>query len=349
MANIRDVAQRAGVSVGSVSAALNQSASVSKEMRRKVLAAVEELGYTPDGVARSLKLGKTHTIGLVISDIANPHFTAMVSAIEVACDAAGYTLTLCNSAENSDKEMRHLEVMRSQRVDGLILDLSGSGPDYAARLRRTIAVPAVMIDRTVEGLLFDSVLIDNVAAGRMVTEYLLRSGHRRIAVVAGRAGVSTSTDRIAGYREALEDNGIAFDPNLVVAGDFQTEPAAAAARILLNRRPRPTAFFSINNLMTIGVMKELRDQGFRCPEDISIVGVDDFEWSNAFAPRLTTAAQPIADIGARAVQCLLERLTDQYEGAPRRTILTPRLIVRDSVRDLTPRPQHRPVTLTPSD
>lgn len=336
MATIRDVAIRAGVSVGSVSAALNRTAPVSEEMRRRVMAAVEELGYTPDGVARSLKLGRTRTIGLVVSDIANPHFTAMISAIEVACDAAGYTLTLCNSAENSDKEFRHLGVMRSQRVDGLILDLSGSGADYAAKVRRAIAVPAIMIDRTVDGLDLDSVLIDNHSAGRVVTEYLLRSGHRRIGVVAGRAGVSTSMQRVAGYREALQDAGIAFDPELVVAGDFQIAPAVEAARALLNRRPRPTAILSINNLMTIGVSKALHDQGFRCPHDISIAGIDDFEWSNAFAPRLTTVAQPIAEIGARAVECLLQRLDDGFEGASRQIVLTPKLIVRDSVRMIGP-------------
>ena len=334
MATIRDVADRAGVSVGSVSAVINKTAPVSDDMRTKVLKAVEELGYTPDGVARSLKLGKTGIVGLLISDIANPHFTALVSAIETALDDAGYTLTLTNSAESTEKEFRHLDVLRRQRVDGLILDLSGTSADYAARLRQAIAVPAVMIDRMVDGLPYDSVLLDNIAAGRLVTEYLLRSGHKRIAVVTGRDGVSTTTDRLHGYRMALEDAGVDYDPQLILPGNFKIDDAANATRTLLNMRPRPTAIFSMNNLMTIGVMIAMRDYGFKCPQDISIAGVDDFEWSNAFSPRLTTAAQPIADIASKAVERLLSRISGDDTGPARQDILPPRLLVRESVRTL---------------
>jgi LacI family transcriptional regulator len=333
MATLRDVARRAGVSIGSASAVVNATAPVSPEMRAKVMRSVEELGYTPDGVARSLRLGRTRTVGLVLPDITNPHFAAMASAIEVACDAAGYTLMFCNTADDSEKELRLLRLMRTQRVDGIILVPSGAAQDTVL-LRQALTAPTVIVDRTVDGLDFDAVLLDNRAAGRMVVEYLIRSGHRRIGIVAGRAGVSLSSERLAGYRETLAENGIPYDPSLVVGGEFQPEPAFRAAVALLHRRPRPTAIFSTSNHTTIGVMKALAEQGLRCPEDISLAGIDDFAWSNAFSPRLTTAAQPIAEIGRSAVETLLGRIRGTAEPAPRRIVLQPQLIVRDSCRTI---------------
>jgi LacI family transcriptional regulator len=331
MATLRDVALRAGVSIGSASAVINSTAPVSPEMRAKVMRAVEDLGYTPDGVARSLRLGRTRTIGLVLPDITNPHFAAMASAIEVACDAAGYSLMFCNTTDDPHKELRLLRLMRTQRVDGIILVPSGASLD-AGLLRRAITAPTVIVDRTMDGLDFDAVLLDNRAASRMVVEYLIRTGHRRIGIVAGRAGVSLSSERLAGYRETLDEHGIPFDASLVACGEFQPEPAYRAAITLLHRRPRPTAIFSTSNHTTIGVMTALADQGFRCPQDISVAGIDDFEWSNAFSPRLTTAAQPIAEIGRNAVEALLERMLGTAELEPRRIVLQPHLIVRDSCR-----------------
>jgi LacI family transcriptional regulator len=333
MATLRDVALRAGVSIGSASAVVNSTAPVSPEMREKVTRAVEELGYTPDGVARSLRLGRTRTIGLVIPDITNPHFAAMASAIEVACDAAGYTLMFCNTSDDAAKELRLLRLMRTQRVDGIILVPSGASTD-AEPLRTAITAPTVIVDRTIDGLDFDSVLLDNRAASRMVVEYLIRSGHRRIGVVAGRTGVSLSSERLEGYRETLEENGIAFDESLVAGGEFQPEPAYRAAITLLHRRPRPTAIFSTSNHTTIGVMKALADQGFRCPQDISVAAIDDFDWSSAFSPRLTTAAQPIAEIGRSAVEALLARMRGAAGAVPRRIVLQPQLIVRDSCKTI---------------
>jgi LacI family transcriptional regulator len=331
MATLRDVALLAGVSIGSASAVVNSTAPVSPAMRAKVMKAVDELGYSPDGVARSLRLGRTRAIGLLLPDITNPHFAGMASAIEVACDAAGYALMLCNTADDPAKEIRHLRLMRTQRVDGIILVPGGATTD-AERIRQAIVAPTVIVDRTVDGLDFDAVLLDNRAAGRMVVEYLIRSGHRRIGIIVGPAGVSISSERLAGYRETLAENGITFEESLVATGEFQPEPAYRAAITLLHQRPRPTAIFATSNHTTIGVMMALADQGFRCPQDISVAGIDDFAWSNAFSPRLTTAAQPIAEIGRNAVQSLIERMRGVAAPAPRRVLLAAQLIVRDSCR-----------------
>lgn len=333
MATLRDVANRAGVSIGSVSAVINRTAPVSTALRQRVMEAIEELGYAPDGVARSLKTGRTRTIGLIIPDITNPLFAALASAIERACDAAGYALVLCATADDPEKELRHLQLMRTQRADGLILVLSGVEPGDAGAIRRLVTVPAVLVDRTLQGLAdFDSVTLDNRAAARMAMEYLIRSGHRRIGIVTGRPGISISTDRLEGYREALAEAGIGFTEDLAACGDFRIDTAIEATVALLHRRPRPTAIFSTSNLTTIGVMRAIAEQGFRCPQDISVAAIDDFEWATAFSPRLTAVVQPVQAIGARAVDCLLARLGGTPPAEPAHHVFAPQLVVRDSCR-----------------
>lgn len=332
MATLRDVALRAGVSVGSVSAVINGKSSVSPLLRKKVLAAIADLDYSPDALARSLKTGRTHTIGLLLSDITNPHFATMARAIEKACEAHGYMLMLGNTDEDPDKELRHLELMRRQRVDGLILDLAGVGGKYAARIRDAIAVPAIGVDRVVEDLPYDYVLLDNRAAGRMLAQHLIRCGHRRIGVISGRPDISSSVDRLGGFLDAFAEHGIDFDDQLVVPGFFQTEPAYRAMIDLLRRRPRPSAVFSINNLMTIGAMQALAAEGLRCPDDMTVVGIDDFPWSSAFTPRLTVVRQPVDDIGEIASSRLIARLRGEIAGPPEVIVVPPALMVRDSVK-----------------
>lgn len=338
MATIRDVAKAAGVSIGTVSAALNNSAPVSQRLSRRVLRAVEQVGYAPDGVARSLRLGRTRTLALVISDISNPFFASLAKAVERAADAAGYSLVLCNTDEDPEKELRMLQLLRVQRVDGALVAPAGYTADYAARLGRIVSMPVVLVDRTVEGLGFDDVVVDNVAAARIVTEYLIRLGHRRIAIVGGRPHVSTAEERLRGFREAMAAHGIAVEPGFELQADFQTERAFDAVQTLLGRPNPPTAIFAANNLMAIGTVQAAISMGFRCPEDISIAGIDDFVWSSTMQPRLTTVVQPIEAMGESAVRCLIERLdSPAAPGTPstaRHVVLPPRLLIRESCRRL---------------
>jgi LacI family transcriptional regulator len=332
MATIKDVARRAGVSIGSVSAVVNERAVTSPELRERVLAAILELGYTPHAGARSLKVGRTRSMGLLVPDIINPHFAALASAIERSSERSGYTLSFGNTLGDLDKEARHLELFRRQRVDGLILDPAGTSPDYINRMRRTINVPTVLIDRRVDGLPFDSVLVNNYAAGSMVTEYLVRSGHRRIAILIGQLDFSTAVERLQGYLDVLEKNNIPRDDRLILQGLFDIEPACKATVDMLSSGLRPTAIFCINNQMTIGAMQALAEQGFRCPQDISVAGVDDLPTAAAFSPRLTVAVQPTVEIGEKAVACLLARLNGTASPDPVHIVCEPRLVVRSSCR-----------------
>lgn len=207
MPTIRDVAARAGVSVGLVSAVLNSSAPVSEALRARVVSVIDELGYVPNAIARSLKLGRTRAIGLVMPDLTNPHFAGLAMAIERVCDAGGFTLTLCNSSDDHVKELRLLRGLR-QRVDGLVFIPGGASLNDPALLRAAIPSPVVLVDRRVPELDADTVLLDNQGAARRLTELLIARGHRRIAMVAGRQDIELSRDREAGYRAAMQAHGL---------------------------------------------------------------------------------------------------------------------------------------------
>ncbi|SHG35151.1 transcriptional regulator, LacI family [Kaistia soli DSM 19436] len=334
MTTLRDVARHAGVSIGSVSTVINNTAPVSPALRAKVLLAIDELGYVPDAVARSLKMGRTRTIGLILPDITNPHFAAIAGAIEIACDAAGYSLLLCNTMDNPTKELRDLRLMRTQRVDGVILVPGVGDGDYIGELNRAVSVPIVLIDRTLPGLDFDAVVLDNRAASHGLVDYFVRSGHRRIGIVIGPPGISIAKQRLEGYLQALADHDIDVEPAYIAHGGFQPEPDYHATAGLLALRRRPTAIMSTSYHTTIGVMKALLDKGFRCPNDISVAGIDDFVWATAFSPKMTVMAQPIADMARHAAQRLFGRISGAITGPAEVLVSPPTLLVRESTRPL---------------
>jgi len=330
LATMTDVARLARTSVATVSAIVNGSARVSPELAARVREAIAEVGYRPDGIARSLKKGSTQTIGLLVTDITNPFFTAVVHSVEDAAQARGYSVFLCNSDEDVAEERTYLDLLLTRRVDGLILVPTGKAADYAGFALAPRA-PVVFIDRVIPGVPVDTVTVDNVSASQAAIEYLLRLGHRRIGIVTGLPHLSTSAERLKGYRRALRKAGIAVDPELVRQGDFRQEGAFQAAQSLLAVRARPTAIFASNNLMAIGTMLAVRAAGLSCPEDVSLACFDDFDWAGVFHPRLTVLRQPTAEIGQRAMALLLERLGGAKNGsAPHHIALKAELVVRDS-------------------
>ncbi len=332
MTTIRDVAARARVSVGLVSSVLNDSARVSAGLRLRVLQAVDELGYVPHAVARSLRLGRTGTIGLVMPDLTNPHFAALACIIEAACDAAGFTLTLCSTSDDHAKEVRQLRLMQRQRVDGLVFIPGGPSEVDAALLRAAITAPVVLLDRTVAGLGADAVLLDNRQAAHDLTLHLIGRGHARIALVAGRPDIEISRDRESGYRAALANHGLATDAALVAYGQFHAAAACRATLALLDLPSPPTALVSTSNHTTVGIMRALAERRMACPADISLVAIDDLPWSSGFAPELTVAAQPADEMGRIAAAWLLERILGRFSGEARKSLHQARLVVRGSVR-----------------
>lgn len=329
MTTIRDVAQQAQVSVATVSAVLNGNKYVSPELAERVRASVTALRYRPNGLARSLKQQKANILGLVISDITNPFFTTLVRAVEDTARVAGYTLLLGNTDEQVAKEEAYVELLRSRQVDGLILVASAGEHAYLPDLLAA-GLPVVCVDRSLVALGVDSVLTDNVAGAYQAVSHLVALGHRRIGIVTGLPGVTSTYQRLAGYRQALAAHGIAPDPALVREGNSRLDGGMARAADLLALPERPTALFVTNNLMTIGAMRAIEEAGLRCPEEIALVGFDDFEWASVFRPRLTTVRQPVYEIGKAAARFLIQRIAGKRRGDAVELLLPPTLVVRES-------------------
>lgn len=315
MPTIKDVAKAAGVSVATVSAVANGTKFVSQALAMRVRQEIERTGYHPHGIARSLKNGSTQTLGLIITDITNPFFTSVARSVEDAAQLAGYAVMLCNTDEDIEKERVYLRLMRTRGVDGIILAAAGASKTYKG-FRAGLTAPVVLLDRMIPGLALDAVVVDNVAATRRAIEHLISLGHRRIGLITGLLHLSTSRERLRGYREALSAHGIKTVPGLVVQGNFRSEGAYAAALALLGTESRPTAVFASNNLMALGLLKAIRQLRLRCPEDVSIASFDDFAEASLFSPGLTTVAQPTEAIGRKTVEILLRRIKQRSGNEP---------------------------------
>jgi LacI family transcriptional regulator len=327
MANIYDVAKRAKVSVATVSAVLNDSAFVSEGLKARVRAAVHVLGYEPNLLARGLAKQRTQTLGMIVPDIANPFFPEVVRGAEDTAHAAGYTLLIASSDNDLRKEELYLKLFLAKRVDGVILTKApGQMPKTLARAFAKAHVPIVLLARALPGFKADVVEMDDKAAAYEGVTHLLRLGFRRIGLIGGLGGVSTTKRRLEGYRAALRDRGLPIDPALIVEGDFRVESGYRAGLELL--KARPDAVFIANYLMSVGFMRALRQYRLRCPEDVAIVTCDDHAWLDAFSPRLTTVDLPKRELGEAAARLLIARLT---RGGPTRTVrLKSAMRVRES-------------------
>lgn len=328
MPTVQDVARHAGVSVATVSYVLNGTRFVSAGLRERVLAAVRELHYEPNAAARTLRSNRSHTLGLILPDLRNPFFTETVRGVEDVAEGHGYTVLLANSDEDPQREATHLRVLRAKHVDGLILAPAGGAYPELDELV-DMGFPLVLLDREVAGLGTSVVMLDNEAAARAAVDHLIRLGHERVGMIAGRPPISSTVDRQRGYRRALDEAGLAFDEQLVATGGSTIDGGKAAATILLEQPSPPTAIFSANNLMTIGAVMAIERHGLAVPGDVALVGFDDFPWADVFRPRLTTVAQPLYELGRTAAELVLKQLSGVGHD-PERVLLPGTLVVRDS-------------------
>jgi len=329
MPTITDVAREARVSASTVSHVINETRYVSDEVKQRVHAAMEALNYQPNVIARSLRTRETLTVGVVVSDVTNPFFTSIVRAIEDEVLKQGYSIILCDTDEKPEREQAYLRLLMGRRVDGLIVAPSSGNADL---LRSAIesGLPVVLLDRSIPGLTADVVLSDNESGAFDAVSYLIGMGHRRIGIIAGRLEVSTGADRMAGYVRAIRTHGIPADESLIEVAKFKRDIAYDKTMKMLNRAEPPTALFVCNNVMTAGTMAALKAAGKKVPEDISVIGFDDSEWAALMDPPLTVVAQPIVELGTRAAQMLMRRISRGRVKTPRAVVLKPELIVRDS-------------------
>lgn len=334
-ATIRDVAQRAGVGVATVSRVLNGTGYVKAETRERVLEAAAALGYVPSQLARGLVRHLSDTVGLVIPDITNPFFPLITRGVEDAASEAGYTVFLCNTDNDPALEAHDVQKLRERRVDGIIFVGTTERRESVDRLLAD-GIPVVVMDRQLGHADVDTVLVDNRWGALAACRHLIELGHRRIAHAAGHQSTRTGQDRHEGYREALEEAGIAYDPAAVVWGDFTYESGFRVGQVLLGRYPRPTAIFAGNDLIALGVIRAAEEAGIAVPDDLSVVGFDDIQMSAVVRPGLTTVRQPAREMGRLAMAMLLERISGKAAGPGRRHVSQPELIVRGTTRRREP-------------
>lgn len=329
MPTIRDVAIHAGVSISTVSHVINHTRFVDPETEERVRTSIQQLGYRPNSLARSLRRGTTNTIALIVPDISNPFFADLARAIEAAGFAEGYNVILCNSAGSAEKEEMYIRMLLSKQMDGFILVSSSSSPERI-RILVEAEVPMVVLDRELgDHFPVDKILTDNEQGGYLAGQYFIQLGHRHIGCILGPADIILSADRLAGFRRALSEAGVELPDEAIAFGDFQYEGGQTAMAELLKRGHPLTAVFAANDLMAIGAIHSLHNAHLRVPQDISIIGFDNVLLSAIVSPSLTTIAQPIEEIGQQTISVLLKRIKQQTH-APTRILLPTVLIERES-------------------
>ena len=304
MTTIKNVAEHAQVSAATVSRVLNDDPRVSLENRNRVLAAIAELGYRPNRVARSLRKQSSETIGVIVSDIENPHFTQAVRTMEHLAYEQGYRVVLCNTDETKEKQQAYLEVLAAEQVTGIIL-APAAADDPAITQVLDFGIPIVAFDRTVDDGRADAVLADNVSAATTATNYLIRHGCAQIGFIAGRPEIRTGRDRLYGYEQAMLAAG--REP-LVGHGGFRMQIAQQATTDLLHDYPELDGLVVANNLMAIGALNALKNNKVHLPQDLKLIGIDDPPWSALISPALTTLAQPTKTMATAAFELLVSRI-----------------------------------------
>jgi len=329
MATMREVAERASVSLTTVSHVINGTRFVSEALEARVREAIDELDYQPDRRARSLRRGRSETIAVIVSDIGNMFFSDVVRGVEDRVLESGYDVLLCNTGEDPSVEERHVAMMTEHRVDGFVVAPTMDGDRTLEALARQ-GSPLVVVDRPVD-LPVDQVFSDNERGGYEAAKHLIELGHRRIGAINEISGIRSFDDRIRGWQSALNDAGIEIRAGDIRQAGLEIEGAAMAAKALLSDSTgdRITAVFSSNNLMTLGLLRYLRTAELRYPEDVSLVGFDDPPWASSFHPGITSVAQRPFEMGSKAAEMLIERIEGSAE-PPRQLCLDCELRVRES-------------------
>ncbi|MBX5449351.1 MAG: LacI family DNA-binding transcriptional regulator, partial [Thermogemmatispora sp.] len=330
MATIEDVAKRAGVSISTVSRVFNGTRFVNPVIAERVRAAAQELNYQPSRAARVLRGNRSRILGLLITNIQNPFFTALVRGVEDIAHERGYSVILCNSDEDPQKERQYIEVLCAERVAGAIL-VPTREHQPAISLFHKHRIPVVAVDRRVRDEDVDAVLVDNIRGAREAVLHLISNGYRRIGIITGPLSTTTGRERLEGYRRALEEAGLSYDSRLVRTGPFKESTGQIQTRELLALDEPPEALFLGNNLIAIGALDVLQERGLRIPDDLALVSFDDTPWAHLKTVSLTTVAQPVYELGSTAALRLLQRLQTSSAGVLTRQeiVLTPSLRVRD--------------------
>ena len=335
-ATLSTIADRVGVSVTTISRVLSGQASkyrISKETEEKICRAAKELNYSPNQLARALRLKRTYTIGLIIPDISNPFFSSIAKSIEIQARKLGYSIILCDSLENTELEIESIKLLRDRKVDGMIICPVGLDIEHLNQLHKEGMI-MVTVDRYFSQLKCPYVVSDNFRGAMEAVCYFIDNGHRNIGCIQGIVQSSVNNDRVRGYREALKMHDIPVDESLIVGDSFGERNGYIGAKILINRPKRPTAIFATSNLISLGVLRAISEETLKIPDDISIISFDEQPYSDFLSTPMTTVAQQSAEIGYLSIKLLIDQI--EVHTAPRNNcmILPTKLIKRQSVKNL---------------
>lgn len=338
---LNDIAQKAGVSVSTVSRVLNKKAGthrISEETERLVLRTARELNYRPNQLARGLRLKRTNTIGLIAPDVSNPFFAYIIRRVQNVAHGYGYSVIVCNTDEDLKLEVEHVNLLYRKRVDGMIAMPVGLSYEHFEDVHRR-GMPLVLVDRCYPGVDASTVVVDNYAGAFEAVEHLIQHGHERIALIQGLPGTYTNNERLRGYKDALISHGILVEKRLIVGGDFRQENGYIETKLLLNMEDRPTAIFATSDLISLGAMQAVYEEGLEIPTDISLVMFDDFDFAPFLRCPLTAVRQPKEIMGEMAVKILVECLKEGQQEV-KHIVLKPNLVERLSVASLQPATKH---------
>jgi LacI family transcriptional regulator len=324
---IKDVAKEAGVSYATVSRALNNHPEVNEDTKRRIFKIAAEMGYQPNAIAQGLVKKETKTIGLLIPDITNPFFPEVALGIEEAANEAGYTIFLCNTNWNEEREENYLNVLLQKQVDGLIIAPSS---ENLAHLKKVLdlGVNIIFISYMIRHPNSTSIIIDNICGAQMAVEHLVKKGHKRIAFIGGFQDISASNERLKGYKYALKQNNIEINKAYIKNGDFKRETGHIMMHNLININKKPTAVFAANDLLALGAIQAIKEEGLSVPSDIAVVGFDDIEFASLPEIQLTTVAQPKYEMGKLAFETLIKQLKGEGNKIGKKILLDPELIIR---------------------
>jgi len=333
---MRQIAERAEVSIGTVSHVINGTAKVREKLRIRVVEAIRSLGYQPSQLARGLRRNQTSMMGMIIPDVTNPFFPGVVRGVEDVAYKRSFRLVLCNTDNDPHKESLYLSELRSYRPAGLLV-IPAAESHITAQLRTlaTSGPPVVCIDRRPNGWDGDVVVVANEAGSYAATTHLLRMGHRNLAVITGPMHLTNAAERLKGFRRALDEARISIEPEYVQEARFDRQSGYQAALRLLRMLPRPTAIFACNDLMALGVLLAARELNVACPDELSVVGFDNLDFTEFTAPGLTTVHQSGYQLGATAARLLLERI-DCSKQRTKKVVLPTELKIRYSVAPPSP-------------
>jgi LacI family transcriptional regulator len=326
---IKEVAKQANVSTATVSNVINNTKFVSEEVRQRVLQVIEELDYQANTLAKSLRIQESRLIGVIVSDIANPFFSKVVSGIEKGAAENGYNILLCNTASNIDKEIEFLDILIGKRVEGLIISSSGTTKEYFNSLEK-LDIPIVFLNRSPNTPSHKVVITNNIEGAYKATEHLIQHGYSKIGIISGPTSLSTGKDRLTGYQRAMEDYHLSVHETYIQEGDFSIESGYQAMKNLLSANHDIEACLISNNFMTLGAHKYMKEAGIKVPSDIAIIGYDDSDWADVMDSPLTTVKQPTFEQGQRSIEMLLSTIRQENFHQQQILYLQPSLVIRNS-------------------